>query len=73
MINNDSNLKVQFPVFVQPYTQQLLILYQIETLPVPMIDQNKQTNSDTQLQIVRPYIALNSETYISLRQQELRT
>ena len=25
------------------------------------------------LQIKKPYIALNSETYISLRQQELRT
>ena len=26
-----------------------------------------------QLQIKKPYIALNSETHISLRQQELRT
>ena len=31
------------------------------------------TNSYTQLQIDRPHIGLNSETYISLRQQELRT
>ena len=60
-------------MFAQPYTQQLLILYQIETVPVPIIDQNKQTNSYTHLQIERSYIALNSETYISLRQQELRT
>ena len=30
-------------------------------------------HSFTHLQIDRPYIALNSETYISLRQQELRT
>ena len=29
-IDNDKNLIVQFPVFIQPYTQQPLILYQIE-------------------------------------------
>ena len=36
-IDKDRNLKIQFPVFIQPYTQQLLILYQIETVPVPII------------------------------------
>ena len=72
-IDEDRNLIVQFPVFVQPYTQQPLILYQIETIPVPIIDQNKQLHSYTHLQIDRPYIALNSETYILLRQQQLRT
>ena len=72
-IDEERNLIVQFPVFVQPYTQQQLILYQIEIVPVPIIDQNKQVHSYTHLQIDRPYIALNSETYISLRQHELRT
>ena len=67
-IDEERNLIVQFPVFVQPYTQQPLILYQIETVPVPIIDQNKQAHSYTHLQIDRPYIALNFETYISFRQ-----
>ena len=40
---------------------------------VPIIDQNKQANSYKHLQIDRPYLALNSETYISIRQQEFRT
>ena len=53
-IDGDGNLIVQFTVFVQPYTQQLLILYQIETLPVPIINQNKQANFYTHLQIDRP-------------------
>ena len=70
-IDKDRNLIVQFPVFVQPYTQQQLILYQIATVPVPIIDQNKQAHSYTHLQINKLYIALNSETYLSLRQQEL--
>ena len=53
--------------------QQPLILYQIETVWVPIIDQNKQAYSYTHLQVDRLYIALNSETYISFRQQELQT
>ena len=71
-IDEDRTLIAQFSVFVWPYTQQPLVLYQIETDQSQIIDQNKQLHSYTHLQIHRPYIALNSETYISLRQQELR-
>ena len=52
-IDEDRNLIVQFPVFVQPYMQQLLTLYQIETVPVLIVDQNKQAESYTHLQIVK--------------------
>ena len=72
-IDKDMNLIIQFPVFVQPYTQKPLILYQLETVPVPILDKNTNANSYTHLQVRKPYIALNSETYISLRQQELRS
>ena len=72
-IDKDRNLIIQFPGFVQPYTQQLLTLYQLETVPVPILDQNDEAQSYTHLQLKKPYIAPNSETYISLRQQELRT
>ena len=57
--DSDRNLIVQFPVFIQPYTQQPLILYQIETVPVPIIDQNTHAQPYTHLQVKRPYIALN--------------
>ena len=67
------NLVIQFPVFIQPYTQKPLILYQLETVPVPILDQNTKAQSYTHLRVKKPYIALNSETYISLRQQELRS
>ena len=70
-IDNEKNLIIQFPVFVQPYTQTRLTSYQIETLPVPILDANNKTQSYTQLQIEKPYIALNEETYISLCLQEL--
>ena len=72
-IDKGKHLIVQFPEFVQPYTQQPLILYQLETVPVPILDQNDRAHSYTYLQVKKPYIALNSEIYISLWQQELRT
>ena len=72
-IDKERNLIIQFPVFIQLYTQQPLILYQIETVPAPIIDQNTQAQSYTHLQINKPYIALNSETYMTIRQEELRT
>ena len=72
-INRKRNLIIQIPTFIQPYTQLPLTLYQIETVPGPIVDQKTQANSYTHLQIDRPYIALNSETYILIRQQELRT
>ena len=47
------------------------MLYQLETVPVPIIDRNENAQSYTNLKVTKPYIALNSETYISLRIQEL--
>ena len=44
-LDKERNLIIQFPVFIQPSTQQPLILYQIETVPVPIIDQNTQVHS----------------------------
>ena len=71
-IDNQKNLIVQFPVFVQPHTQERLIMYQIETVPVPNLDKNEQVLSYTKLKIEKPYIALNEETYIMLCTQELK-
>ena len=71
-IDNQRNLIVQFPVFVQPYTQKRLIMYQIETVPVPILDENEQVHSYTELKIEKPYIALSEETYITLHAQELK-
>ena len=67
------NLVIQFPVFIQPYTQKPLILYQLETVPVPILDRNTKAQSYMHLQVKKPYIALHSETYVFLRQQELRS
>ena len=41
-IDSQRNLIIQFPVFVQPYMQTRLVLYQIETVLVPVLDANHQ-------------------------------
>ena len=71
-IDNQRNLIVQFPVFVQPCTQKRLIMYQIETVPVSISDENEQVYSYTELKIEKLYIALNEEMYITLCTQELK-
>ena len=72
-IDDKRNLIIQFPVLVHPQGQQHLILYQLETVPAPIVDKNEQAQSYTKLQTKKPYITLNSETYISLRIKELET
>ena len=72
-IDQDKNLIIHFQVFVAPYMQGRLTLYQIETVPVPILDMDDKAESSTQLKIIKPYIALSDEMYISLRSQELNT
>ena len=70
-IDYQKNLVIQFPMFVQPYTHTKLTLYQVETVPVPILDASNKVQSYSQLKIKKPYIALNDETYISIHPQEL--
>ena len=42
---------IQFPIFVQLYTQQPLILYQLESVPVPIVDENSNAQLYTELKI----------------------
>ena len=54
-IDQDRNMIIQFPGFVQPYTQKPLTLYQIETIPVLILDMNKRADSYTWIRIGKPY------------------
>ena len=51
-----------FPVFVQPYSQTPLTLYQMEKVPAPIIYQSTQANSYMELHILKPYSSLNKWT-----------
>ena len=66
-IDRDMNLVIQFLVFIQPYSQKPL------TVPVPVLDKNIEAQSYTHLRVNKPYLALNSEIYISWIHQELRS
>ena len=70
-IDYQKNLIIQFPVVVQPYMQTKLTLYQVETVPVPILDASNKIQSYSQLKIEKSSIALNDETYISIHPQEL--
>ena len=72
-IDRKRSLINQFPISVQPYTQQPLIIYQIKTVQVPIVDKNTKADSYMEIKVKKPYIALNSETYINMCQQELAT
>ena len=72
-IDREMNLIIQLPVFIQAYIQKPSNLYQLETVPAPILDTNTEAQSYTHLHVNKPYIALNSETYIALTHQELRS
>ena len=65
-IDQNRNLIIQFPVFVQRYTQNPLTLYQVETIPVLILDMNNRADSYNWIRIDKPYITLNPDTYISI-------
>ena len=59
--DKDFNLFLQFPIFIEPYTQKPLALYQLETVPVPIKDNNTEANSYSWLQPRKDYLAMTEE------------
>ena len=50
-IDSQKNLIIQFPVFIHLYMQTKLTLYQVETVPVPILDTGNKVQSYTQLKM----------------------
>ena len=71
-VDTDGNMVVAFPVFVKDHTSKPKTLYQIETVRVPIPDQNNDANSYSEVKYSKPYISINHYYYIQLRIQELR-
>ena len=61
------SLIVTFPAFIKNYKQPPLSLYEVETVPVPIIDKNVKANSYSQVRIEKSYIAAGIDYYIQLR------
>ena len=60
-----------FPAFIKNYKQPPLSLYEVETVPVSIIDKNVKANSYSQVRIEKSYIAAGTDYYIQLRISEL--
>ena len=68
------NYAKEFRILAKGYLTILLITpIKLQMVPVPIVDKNTKADSNMQLQITKPYIALNTETDINIRQQKLVT
>ena len=65
------SLILTFPAFIKNYRQPPLSLYEVETVPVPIIDKNVKADSYSQVRIEKSYIAAGTDYYIQLRISEL--
>ena len=65
------SLILTFPAFIKNYKQPPLSLYEVETVPVPIIDKNVNADSYSQVRIEKSYIAAGTDYYIQLRISEL--
>ena len=65
------SLIVTFPVFIKDFKQPPLSLFEIETVPVPIPDKNRQADSYSQVRIQKDYIAAGMDYYIQIRMTEM--
>ena len=65
------SLVVTFPVFIKDFKQPPLSLFEIETVPVPRPDRNRQADSYSQVRIQKDYIAPGMDYYIQIRMTEM--
>jgi len=62
---------VTIPIYIAPYHNEPLNLLEVETVHVPINDQNEHANSYTKVRVEKSYIAVNAEHYIQLTDAEL--
>ena len=65
------SLIVTFPVSTNDFKQPPLSLFEIETVPVPIPDRNRQADSYSQVRIQKSYIAAGMDYYIQIKMKEM--
>ena len=60
-----------FQFLLKISTGRAFTLYQIETVPVPIVDINLEADSYSEALVNKPYIATNADYYIQLEMEEL--
>ena len=63
-IDDEERLVVCFPISVKDFNREAFTLYQIETVPVPIVDTNFEADSYSEALVNKPYIATNADYYI---------
>ena len=70
-LDDQGRLVVCFPIFIKDFKKEPMTLYQLETVKVPIKDQNLQADSYTEVAVTKPYLASNRDYYIQLVLPEL--
>ena len=70
-VDDQGKLVVCFPIFIKDFKKEPMTLYQLETVKVPVTDENKAADSYTEVAVSKPYLASNREYYIQLVLPEL--
>ena len=70
-VDKEGNMVVMFLVFVKDHKSKPKILYEIETVKVPIPNANTAADSYSEVDVSKPYIAINNDYYIQLHNQEL--
>ena len=70
-LDDQGRLVVCFPIFIKDFKKEPMTLYQLETVKVPITDENEAADSYTEVAVSKPYLASNREYYIQLVLPEL--
>ena len=70
-LDDQERLVVCFPIFIKDFKKEPMTLYQLETVKVPINDENKEADSYTGVTVTKPYLASNRDYYIQLVLPEL--
>ena len=65
------NLVVTFPIFIVPLDHHPFPLYELETVPVPIDDQDDHASSFSEVIVNKPYFAATDAAYIQVCTLEL--
>ena len=71
-VDAGGNMIIAFPVFVKDHTSEPKTLYEVETVKIPIPNENKAADSYSEVKYSKPYLAINDDYYIQLIIQELR-
>ena len=65
-MDKHNSLAKTFPIFIKASNAEILVIYEIYTVPVHTNNSNKTTDGYSAVTISKPYITINDKYYIQL-------